>query len=393
MANYTEKIYFGLTFLRTLGASFICANSMIYLMGKGLNLADLSYLNIVFFCALLVFQAPAGILADGIGRKRIFLSSCLLTCLSFLIYAQVTALWQCFVAEIFSGIGFACLSGALDAWYVEESKKEACRSSLAGAFSRGYQISSLALIVGGLVGSYLAFFDPVLPWVAGAGFLIFTFVIAAILMKESNGKDKENCRHPAMLGILREALAIARKSDGIKFLFILGFMYSFAVMAPNTYWQPFYQDDIPVQFLGFIYALMAIAVVAGAASAKRISSAVGGAKKALVLAEIGTGAGICLAGAVPWFWGSFGMLIIYEFFGGAFVPIKNAYLNERIDGFARATVISLESMVRWCGAIAGMFAGGVIAQHVSIAAALIAVGAVIVAAACLLLVKNETDVK
>lgn len=87
-------------------------------------------------------------------------------------------------------------------------------------------------------------------------------------------------------------------------------------------------------------------------------------------------------------------LIIFwlqQFFRGGINPIKDAYLNEQInDKTIRATVLSVESLIRHFAGMAGLIVSGLVARHVSLEAAWISSGAVMVVGGIILWRKFKT---
>ena len=139
---------------------------MLILQDRGFSLFDMSILLAIFSGTGLLLELPLGGLADGIGRKPVFMMSVVAFLLSILTLIIFEGYWMTMLSLIFMGARMALMSGTLAAWFVEKFKRLApdfstqpvlAKNQFSGAI--GLAISS---VLGGLVADYF-----------GASFAIF----------------------------------------------------------------------------------------------------------------------------------------------------------------------------------------------------------------------------
>src|SRR5688572_10336557 len=89
----------------------------------GMSIADIAFVNIVFWTTIILMELPTGMLADGKSRiwsVRIGIACFALGCFA---YANVQGVGTALIGEIALGVGFAFVSGAESAWITDALKK------------------------------------------------------------------------------------------------------------------------------------------------------------------------------------------------------------------------------------------------------------------------------
>jgi MFS family permease len=118
-----RRIYLLLTLLTTLAASFIWGINTLFLLDAGLNNTEAFAANAFFTAGMVIFEIPAGVVADTRGRRLSFLlgaGTLLVSTLLYLLMWQVRAdLWAWAIASVLLGLGFTFFSGATEAWLVD----------------------------------------------------------------------------------------------------------------------------------------------------------------------------------------------------------------------------------------------------------------------------------
>jgi len=103
-----------------------------------------------------------------------------------------------------------------------------------------------------------------------------------------------------------------------------------------------------------------------------------------VVSQLLVGLGIILAGAFSSYVLSVALFLGHEIARGAFLPIKDAYLNDNIPSKERATLISFESISHHIGGAVGLLVSGFLAQRVSISFTWIIFGLILIAGAAVM---------
>ena len=390
MAKATIRQYFLLLVLQRCGISMIAATYATFLLARGLDLLQINLVNTVFFVTMFLCEIPTGAFADVFGRKKSFVISCGLFAISMLVYAFSTAFWEFVVAEALAAIAHTFASGAFDAWFVDKLKHHGYEEKLNPLFSKAAQVGTGVGLVAALLGAMLFDLSHSLPWLVGAGFFALAGIIALFTMKEEYFVPEPfsfKSGIKALKNTVRASVAYGVKNKNVRFIMVLVLALSFAVMAPNMQWQPFFGAWIPHQTgLGFVFAAVALSMMLGSWLAPRFLRHTS-ERTALLTCQAVTAVGI--AGTVALgFAPALVMFLIHEVARGAFGPIKTAYLHDNIPSKERATIVSFESIAHHFGGAIGLVVSGALAKYGSIPLAWTVSGGVLLFAT-LALVRNE----
>ncbi len=391
MPKHTIGLYLFLTLVKGLGISFISATYVMFLISRGLNLFEISLVNFVFFTTLFFCEIPTGAIADNIGRKASFVISCFLLSVSMFIYAVMHSFWGFAFAEVVAAVGITFSSGAFQAWLVDKLKSENYKGSLGAVFAKEQQITNLAGIIGAFCGAYLADKNILFPWIAGGLSLLLAGFLAMVFMREEYFVPQKLSFKEGISTMKKTALLsfqYSRKNKAFKFIALMGFFHYFAIQAPNMQWQPFFSQFLSSKTsLGAIFGAISVSLILGSAFSSSFLRILGSERNALIVSQVIVGAGVFATVLFACFPFALGIFLVHEFARGLFRPIKDLYLNENIPSKERATLISFESMFRHIGGMKGLLFCGFVAEYVSISAAWMFSGGVLLVSA-LYLMKN-----
>ncbi|MEK7608750.1 MAG: MFS transporter [Patescibacteria group bacterium] len=382
MVERTARCYFALSGLYALATSFIGATYVIFLLSHGLTIFEAQVVNAFFYVTLTLFEIPTGVVADVFGRKLSFVGSCFVHSFSMFLYFRATSFTGFVVAEIVGAIGITLMSGAFQAWMVDQIKYHGHVGGMGRVFAREQQISKSIMMVGALAGGFLGSLDLALPWLVSSIILGIVGVLALLWMKEDyfvreSSSPREHLR--LICSTSSGAFSFFKKNAVVRFVFGIGASQVFAFQAPNMQWQPLFEKAFSGTIgLGFLRSLMTLAIIAGALVAIPFLARVGGDKRAIVLSQVGAGVGIILTVL----WNNLAWMIViflvHEVFRGINDPLKSAYLNQHIPSRERATILSMNSIAHHIGGALGLLVGGFIAWKVSFAAAWVFSGSALV---------------
>ena len=391
MEKRTIRCYLGLSFLTKFGISFIAAVYATFLMSQGLNLFLVNMVNFVFFITMFICEIPTGAVADVFGRKISFVCSCFLYAIGMFIYAGSHSFFGFALAEMIAAVGRTFASGAFQAWLVDCVRHQGYGGSLNLVFSKEQQLGQLGLIIGAICGAFLADKNMALPWVV-AGFIMLVAGIAAMLLMKEEYFVKQNFSIKngflAMKNTAVTSFTYGMKHKVVRFVLVLAVIQFFAVQAPNMQWQPFFSQFLSNKTqLGFVFALIAIAMGVGSALAPWFLKKTKSEEKALLVSQAIIGVGVIATVFFDWFPAALSMFIVHEMARGLFKPIKDVYLNDHIPSKERATLISFESLFAHIGGAIGLFVSGLMAEKISIPFTWVFSGAVLICSS-LWLMKN-----
>jgi len=399
------RIFLAANGLFTLAASLIWAVNTLFLLDAGLDIFTVMVVNASFTIGQLIFEVPTGVIADTIGRKASFLigiGSLFLATILYVVTAQLgLGIGMFVVASVIIGFGFTCQTGAMDAWLVDALAHTGYEKPLDSVFAKGQIVFGVATIAGTLAGGFLGQMNLAIPYYARAGVLLVAFVFIALTMRDIGFQPRplkwrrfgEETRKIAQVGVrygwrhpVVKPLLFASLVQGSFFIF--GF-YS---------WQRYFLDLLARELVwvnGVVTAVFALAGVLGNGLVERVmrtpsgrrSSAKVLAVAALVQATLIIGVGLVgvlvpetAYGLAPFALAA-GLYVVFGVVGGVAGPVRQAYINRQIPSAQRATVLSLDAFFGDGGATVGQLGFGWLSRSVSIAAAWVASGVVLLVAA------------
>lgn len=371
----TERQYYQIYSLYSLSWSFIAAMYPLYLLSRGLDLFEMSLVPAVYWIVSFVFEVPTGAFADLVGRKTSFLLSCAVRATAFGLYALSGTFGAFVFAEFVDALGSTLANGALDAWAVDGIRSEGDSRPTDRFFARGQIFARLLTIVGGLAGGYLAEADMRLPWIAATMSFITTGIIAAVIMREVRAAPRAPVLRGAFVEAIHGGFATVRREHTLLLLCLLTLATAFAILPAYMFWQPRLQGltGQGTSLMGWVWTFVTLASVCGSALVPRL---LGRFPRSALLVGVALWRGtmLALAGAALSFAPALTGLLLMELGSGLGEPLILAWVNEHIRPDQRATVLSVRTMCFTLGGGLGLLCLGLVARDVSIPAAWITSG-------------------
>ena len=372
MSRKIVGIYCWVMLMYGLSVSFFFATYVIFLTNAGLGLLEVNVINVVFMISSFFLEVPTGVVADVYGRKTSLVASCFVTSLAFLLYFFSDTFLLFVIAEVIAAIGHALCSGAFKAWMIDEVNATGESFDLTRAYRSGKISNSLGIIVGVILGGYLGEYNIALPWLFASASIFVTGIVSIFIIKE-NGHTPvvhERGAMAAMIDTGRLGFQICTKSPGVLFAMSLGFVFSFACMPLNMYWQLRYQGfGLKVSDLGYLFSANMLVLMLGVFVSVYVYRALKTNKRSLFFTISVMAIGILMAAVTDTLVFSLSMFYIHELARGIYEPLVDDYVNKRIDEQTRATVLSFKSMTSLLGASLGLLVSGLIAKYFGIEAA------------------------
>lgn len=185
--------------LFSLSRAFIGAVLVIYLMARGIDLSVIAIAKSAQLIASVIFNYPAGLLADKYGNKLAILLACFaeLIYFSLLLYPVNSTV---VAGEIFNGLGIALYTGAYEAWiFTQKNSKEDSFSLI----SRSAEMLFIATILSGLLGAIFAQYSLLLSIIfMGISFVAYAFTPE---IKKQNTKKTSEASSSGLLKLVKTA--------------------------------------------------------------------------------------------------------------------------------------------------------------------------------------------
>jgi len=348
----STTVFYLFTFLFRFGLGAVGALYAPFLADIGLTFAQISAVNAVYWVAMLAFEVPTGMIADGRGRGWSVAAAMFCYAVGGFWYFLADGFWHAASAELISAVGGAFLSGALSSWIVDAPDRT---QPVSKVFGTATVITGIATALGTLLatGLFVTYGRGVAFAVHGAASLC-AFAFALLAMR---GKEPE--RTMSEFKALRCAVAHMRESKPMQWAAAIQASYGI-FQTFNMFWAPLLLTRLSQAQIGHLWiGMYCVLAVSGFAVRTRFG------------AKDGTGAGMALSlvlSAVPMIGFAFLpsiaawiiLLVAHEFGRGAFAPFADTYLHERIEPGYRATFSSLQSFAQEIGMAATLIVMSVV---------------------------------
>ncbi len=393
------RTYLVTTALYTLATSMIWGINTLFLMDAGLDIFQVMLVNAAFTAGMVLFEIPTGVIADTLGRKTSFLMCIAVVFISTLIYvgaAHLTlGIWIFIGASVLLGLGFTFFTGAVEAWLVDSLDHVGYKGSREVVFARGQMVFSASMLVGTVGGGFLGQIHLSLPYIVRAAVLIPTFFIVLLTMHDLGFTPRtlelSNFGRETR-GLFSDSVKYGWDQPLIKLCMLVSFVNGLFFIFGWYSWQRYFLDLLNRELIwvaGIVSALFSLSSIAGNSLVGRVSRSLGKRSSASVLARIvsvqaavivcagflgivfhGPARGLILFSAAVALYLVFGMLF------GLYSPIRQALINRYIPSEQRATILSMDSFFMNMSGVFGQTGLGYMSKVISIPAAWVVGGAV-----------------
>jgi predicted MFS family arabinose efflux permease len=345
-------------FRATNTAGFYLPVAIVFLTDRGYSPAFVGFVYAAFSFAVLLAEVPTGYLGDLIGRRGSLAVGALFRAGTMLAYPLVDSRTAFLALHATWAVGWAFRSGTVDAWLYEVLKDRFDESEYARIESRGSVATLVVSAAAAVTGAVLYGVDPGLPFlVNGVVALLGLPILYTFPTVESDDGDG------SVFG-LRDAVDTLRlqvRRPEVRWLVAYAALFHALFSITRTFEQPALRAvGVPVAGLGLLYAGFKL-VSAGAASTVGFFQDRLGARGVFAALVPVYGAAYGAVAFVP-------VLVVPVIFLNRGLrtitrPIRNQYLNDRLEDVGRATVLSGASMALSLSAGTAKVVGGVVASR------------------------------
>ncbi|HET6294233.1 MAG TPA: MFS transporter [Kribbella sp.] len=360
-ADQVLRTYVTLVVVATSASSMIWGINTLFLLDAGLSIGEAFAANAFFTVGIVLFEVPTGVVADTVGRRTSYLlgagtlvGSTLLYLLLWQAHAPFAA-WA--VASILLGLGFTFFSGATEAWLVDGLNATGYTGSLDAAFAKGQVAGGFAMLGGTIGGGFLAQWTNLgIPYLVRAVLLGLTFVVAWRSMHDVGFAPKPRVSVTSeMRGILRSSLDHGLLNPPVRWLmlaapFAAG-VSGYGFYAAQPYLLELYGSSDSYAVAGVAAGLVALAQIAGGASASVVARVFRRRTSVLLVTAAVSAVVLAMMGLTSNFWLVFALLAVWAVMYAAATPVRQAYLNGLIPSAQRATVLSSDNLLGSAGGV------------------------------------------
>jgi len=350
----------------------------------GLSPLQLVLVGTTVEVSVFLFEVPTGVVADVVSRRLSIIIGYLIMGIGFLVEGLFPSFLPILLAQVLWGLGYTFTSGATEAWISDEIGEEPANQLFLRATRVGLIASLLGMGAAVLIGGQ----NVALPIVAGAGGVILIGVILMLIMPETGFKPtpKEDRNTWQQIGhTFKEGIAAVRARPRLMTILGIGLFYGLYSEGFDRLWVKLLLDNfsLPILFgnneVAFFAALRVTGTILTIFAVNFVEKRVDmGNPLAIGRAMLGATAGISLA-MIGFALSSFlflalGLYLVIDVLRDIRYPLQTAWVNQKLDSGTRATVLSMSGQVDAIGQIAGGPGVGLIANLVSVTAAIVTSG-------------------
>lgn len=293
-----------------------------------------------------VLEVPSGYMSDRLGRRVTLICAALAGAAATTLLALGEGFGVFVLAQVLLGASAAFTSGTDSAFLYESLAAEGRQNEIETQEVKSWRYAFVALALTAVAGGVLAFYDPVLPFAAGAA----GFLVCLVLVLTFN--EPPRAVSPAETGGLRAqaaAMRVALRRPVLVWLFLLFVvMYGYSHI-PFVFGQPFilealrgagFEAEAPI-VSGSVSAIMMLLSVAVSLFALRLRNAIG--LPAILLLAFGMQvglAGLLALSNAPW---AIALLFLRMVPNSLSQPFVTARIQPLLSDDSRATYMSVQS--------------------------------------------------
>jgi DHA3 family tetracycline resistance protein-like MFS transporter len=382
------RVYLTLSVASTLfNAMMFTVLTVYYVRVGGLNPLQLVLVGTVMEITEFIFEIPTGIVADTYSRRLSVIIGTFVTGAAFVLVALVDSFPLLALGSAIYGLGATFLSGAREAWIVDEVGEEHVRQ----VFLRVTQWRRLAALLGTFVSVALASFQLNLPILLGGSLTLLLGIYLLWVMPETGFQPIPHQHHQPwhnMRSIWQNALHQIRSHSIFPWLIFIAVTFGVYSEAFDRLGDAHFLIDFTLPSWGNLDAVVWFGVinagsqvlgfvVAGSAARRRTQNTAATTVRVLTMLQILWIASVLVFALTPSF-----PLALAAYWAVAVMstlhgPLYAAWVNQYLQPSTRATTLSLLNQADALGQLTGGPVIGAIGTTFSIRVALVVAGVVL----------------
>jgi hypothetical protein len=273
------------------------------------------------------------------------------------------------------GVGFTFYTGAVDAWMVDALGAVGYEGKLDPIFARYGMTFGVFMLVGTVSGGLLGQADLWVPYVARAAVLVPAFLLGLLLMHDL-GFHGRPLRLATFTGetrrIVSDGVTFGLRDRVVRFVMFASLVQGLFLMYGFYSWQRYFLDLLGrdlVWVTGVIAGLVGLTQICGNALVGPLGRRTGDRGAILMVVVAASTEAVVGAALIQEFWVAVPLYLVSALAWGVYIPVKQAWINDRIPSSERATIISLDALFGDADNTAGQLGLGYMSTAVSTPAA------------------------
>jgi MFS transporter, DHA3 family, tetracycline resistance protein len=382
MRNSNAGTYY--LFIETTSALFFSlaftAMSLYEIQVAGLSPLQLVLIGTTLELSVLLCEVPTGVVADVYSRRLSIIIGLGLIGLGFLLEGLLPFFATILLAQVLWGLGYTFTSGATQAWLSDEIGEEPANRAFlrVNKFGLGGSLAGmlLAILIGGR--------QIALPILVSGGSFILLAGVLSVSMPETGfhpASMEERNSFQQMVRTFRLGLRSVRQRPRLVSILSVGLFYGLYSEGFDRLWVKHLlgRFSLPVIFgsneIGFFGLLNSASVFLSIAVTAQVEKRFDASRprplgRLMSGITIGIAAFIIIFAWSPWLGLTLVAYLLIAALRNLVGPLTNAWVNQKLDSEVRATVLSMIGQVDAFGQIAGGPFIGLVANLLSVPAAM-----------------------
>lgn len=376
-------------FLKNLASAIPMGIMFLFILERGFSLQDIGLIFGTLALTIILLEIPTGGLADAIGRKKVAIYSYLLNAFAILLLYLSTNIMIALAYAVVAGLGQTLGSGSLDAWFIDEIKKDNPDVDLQPYLARADVYETLSSTIGALLGGvsplvarYLwgnnleILAVPLLLSLIVRGVSLYSLI--RLIPNDTPNPEAQLEPFKTVMFIVQDAFRTVAQNPSLQRLLIVNFANGLALGSFDAFWQPYFKTSIGIaaqntlaygalQSAGFLCAtlggLIATWFVSKSGSHSRAAIATQ-ILKAITFVILALSNNLLLASL------AFGLFYIALMMN---LSPHGALYNHNLPSNRRSSLMSIGGLTMFLGAGAGASFVGYIANNYGFASAFLIV--------------------
>jgi MFS family permease len=172
-------------------SSMITPFVALYYLKLGFSFFQISVLTSAYSVSMVIFEIPTGAIADGFSRKYSVIIGSFILASSFLIVPLTINFYTLILLWVLAGMGNTFISGALEAWVIENLRKDQRMDLQDEYFKKSMSLGSLGTVIAPIIAAVLVglYSIKILWFIYALGFFI-SGMLLLLFTKENHVRKK-----------------------------------------------------------------------------------------------------------------------------------------------------------------------------------------------------------
>jgi MFS family permease len=334
---------------------------VLYFINLGFSYFQVSMITSAYAFSMFLFEIPTGVLADGLSRKQSVVLGFLIAAVSAILIPFTANLYLLVFLWASSGIGMTFISGAKEAWVIDNLNKEGKSNLHQEFFIKSSSLACVGIIFAPIIGAILIkiYSIKILWFIFGGGFLLNAIMLMLF--------TKEHFVAPKLkfIDLLKKSGQNSKiafrfsMSNEVMLLSILAGIFAELMFLGSTGMQPFLVSlGMAKHQLGYMFSIAAGIGIGASFLSRRFAKY----KPQNVMSVVMVISAVLIFSLLfvypPFFLVAASVFILRDGLLQLGGPLMNMYIHKFIPDNIRATILSIRSMINQLSIALTSLAGG-----------------------------------